>query len=88
MRRSRVTTRELGTWNGGTKAREDRGPSTAVILNRGWGVGGSTRGGAGTAPRWPIRTSEGSSSDLLTNSNNNATQKMVLIGYWGAMHPG
>lgn len=44
-------------------------------------------GGAGTAPGWPIRTSEGSSSDLLTNINNNPTQKMVLIGYRGAMHP-
>lgn len=46
-----VTTRKLGTWNRGTKAREDRGPSTAVILTRGWGVGGSTRGGGGHGPR-------------------------------------
>ena len=46
-----VTTRELGTWNRGTKAREDRGPSTAVILTRGVGGGGfHPRGGVGTAP--------------------------------------
>lgn len=46
-----VTIRELGAGNGGKKAREDRGPSTAVILNQGVGGGGfHPRGGDGHAP--------------------------------------
>lgn len=46
-----VTTRELGAGNGGTKAREDRGSSTAVILNQGVGGGGFHPRGGGHGPR-------------------------------------
>lgn len=83
-----VTTRKLGTWNRGTKAREDRGPSTAVILTRGWGVGGSTRGGGWARP--PGSLSEHQRGAAVTCSQTLTTtlaQKMVLIGYLGAMHP-
>lgn len=83
-----VTTRELGTWNRGTKAREDRGPSTAVILTRGLGGGGfHPRGGRARPPGSLSEHQRGAAVTCSQTLTTTLAQKMVLIGYLGAMHP-
>lgn len=68
------------------KVREKRGPSTTVILTR--GVGGSTRGGGGHGPRVAYQNIQrGAAVTCSQTLTTTLAQKMVLIGYLGAMHP-
>lgn len=73
-----VTIRELGAGNGGTKAREDRGPSTAVILNQGVGGGGFHPRGGGWA-RPPGSLSEHQRGAAVTCSQTLTT---TLLRRW------